>query len=327
MQSYSMVLLVVSLICLPLAAQETSQASQGYNEQYLLYEKANAEKDAVQKRAICLEFVKKFKSSELDAHISAMYAQNYAGLRQAAAWQQLATMAEEYLRYRPSDVASIAAATEAYQKLNSPEKLVTFGTRLYAQSPNVGTAYFVAKAYHSMNDRANYLKWTEKTLQHDPDNLEMLVEAVTGYWQQQNLPKAASYAKKALKALEATPCPQGVSAAAWKVKGEQINAFASRALGEEAFFRNAFPESLKFYKTSAKFDPKNDTTQYRLGQLHWQVGNADLALRSFAKAVVIHGPVQSDAQKQLNQLYRQRYGNAAGVPKLLQSAKAELGIK
>lgn len=326
MRLYGMVLLVVSLCCLPLAAQETTQP-EGYQDQYALYEKANAESNPAQKRAICLEFIKKFKTSELDQHISAIYAQNYAGLRQGGQWQQLATLAEEYLRYRPSDVAAIAAATEAYQKLNSPDKLVAFGTKLYAQSPNVGTAYFVAKAYHSMNDRANALKWTEKTLQHDPNNLEMLVEAITGYWQLQNMAKVATYAKRTLKALETASCPQGVSAADWKVKGDQINAFASRGLGEEAFFRNAFPESLKYYKASAKLDPKNDTSQYRLGQLYWQVGNADLALRSFAKAVVLHGPVQQDAQKQLTQLYRQRYGNTAGVPRLLQSAKTELGIK
>lgn len=269
----------------------------------------------------------KYPKSDLDPNISALYAQSYAGLRQRGEWRQLATMAENFLRHRPSDVASVAAATEAYQKLNSPEKLAEFGTKLYAQSPNVGTAYFVAKAYQSMNDRANFLKWTEKTLQHDPNNLEMLVEATNSCWQAQNMTKAAGYATRTLKALDAAPCPQGVTPADWKIKSDQIRAFSYRALGEEDFLKNAFPDSLKHYQASAKSDPKNDAIQYRLGILYWQVGSVDLALRSFAKAVVLHGPVQSDAQKQLNQLYKDRYHNTAGIPKLLQSAKAELGLK
>ncbi|MFB3905694.1 MAG: tetratricopeptide repeat protein [Acidobacteriota bacterium] len=304
-----------------------AQQSATYEEEYALYQKANGETNAVEKRALLMQFVKKYSKSELDTHISGLYAQFYAEPRRAGEWQRLATLAEEFLRYRPSDVYAMAAATEAYQKLNSPQKLVEFGTRLYAQSPNGATAYFVAKAYQSLNDRVNFSKWVDKTLQHDPGNVEMLVEAISSAWSRQDLTKAASFANRGLKALDTMSPPAGQNTAEWKAKTDQIRAYCLRALGEEDYLKNAFPDAQKHFMAAVKLDPKNDMAHYRLGFLYWRAGAVDKGCASFARAAVLNGPTSSDARKQLNDLYKQSYHNLLGVPKLLQSAKNELGVK
>jgi len=322
------VLLILSFFSWQMTfAQAGAAQSATYEEEYALYQKANGEANAVQKKALVMEFVKKYSKSELDTHVSQLYAQFYAEPRRAGEWQKLATLAEEYLRYRPTDVYAMAAATEAYQKLNSPQKLVEFGTRLYAQSPNGATAYFVAKAYQSMNDRVNFSKWADKTLQHDPGNVEMLVEAISSAWSRQDLTKAASFANRGLKALETMKAPGGQDAAEWKTKSDQIRAYCLRALGEEDYLKNAFPDAQKHFLAAAKLDPKNDMAHYRLGLLYWRAGIVDKACASFARSAVLNGPTSSDARKQLNDLYKQSYHNLVGVPKLLQSAKNELGVK
>ena len=78
------------------------QDSDTYNEEYDFYEKAEAEKDSSKKQALLLEFVKTYKKSALDPNIAYLYAQSYPGLRQRGQWQQLATTAENFLRYRPA---------------------------------------------------------------------------------------------------------------------------------------------------------------------------------------------------------------------------------
>ncbi len=323
------ILLILAVLSCPsgLVQATAAQTSPTYADEYALYEKANQEADTARKKALLLEFVQKYKTSELDPHISALYVQFYAAPRERGEWQNLAGVAEEFLRYRPSDVYAMAAATEAYQKLNSPQKLVEFGTRLYAQSPNGGTAYFVAKAYQSMNDRANFAKWAERTLEHDANNLEMLVECVSFAWSAQNLTKAGRYAQRGLKVLDTMGVPPGKTAEEWKTQSNQIKAYFHRALGEEDYLVNAFPESQKHFQEAVKLDPKNDLAHYRLGFLYWRAGSIDRALASFARAAVLGGPTSSDARQQLNDLYKQTYRNLLGVPRLLQGAKAELGVQ
>ncbi len=325
----SVVLLILSLFTWQISLAQASGAQQSatYEEEYALYQKASGETNAAQKKALIMEFVKKYSKSDLDSHVSGLYAQFYAEPRRAGEWQRLATLAEEYLRYRPSDVYAMAAATEAYQKLNQPQKLVEFGTRLYAQSPNGATAYFLAKAYEAMKDRANASKWAEKTLQHDPGNVEMLVQCISAAWGRQDLTKAAALATRGLKALDTMSPPAGKTAAEWKAQTDPSRAYCLRALGEQDYVNNAFPDSQKHFLAAAKLDPKNDMAHYRLGFLYWRAGAIDKGCVSFARAAVLNGPTSQDARKQLNDLYRQSYHNLVGVPKLLQSAKNELGVK
>ena len=185
-----------------LAGLVPAQQSDTYEQEYALYQKAQQETDPSKQRALCLEFVKTYEQSQLDEHVSYLYAQHYRGYQSQGQWQQLATVAESYLQHRPSDKNSAAAATEAYQRLGQPQKLVQFGTRLYNQAPGASTAYLVAKAYQSMNDTPNFQKWAERTLRHAPNNTEMAVELVNVFWAAGDMVKAASYAGNALKGLE-----------------------------------------------------------------------------------------------------------------------------
>ena len=143
------ILCLIGITTLGIAQSETQ--SDTYAEEYELYEKAAAAEGAEQK-ALILEFVQKYESSQLDPNISYLYVNQLKSLEQAQRWQELAEAAEAYLRHRPADSNVAALGTEAYQKLGQPEKLVAFGSRLYQSSPSAATAYLVAKAYQSMGD-------------------------------------------------------------------------------------------------------------------------------------------------------------------------------
>ena len=302
------------------------QDSDTYNQEYDFYEKAEAEKNSSKQQALLLEFVKTYKKSALDPNIAYLYAQFYPGLRQRGQWQQLATTAENFLRYRPEDTTSIQAATQAYQQLGNPRKLVDFGSKLYADSPNAATAYFVAKAYQALNDQANFRKWGQRAAQHDPNNLPILVELSSSYWGGNDLTKAVEYAKKALAAADKLQKPEGQTDQQWTAQLNQVRGYCHRALGEQAYVSNQMSTARKEFEAAAQHDITNDFAHYRLGFIYWGAGRTDQANLSFAKAVVLNGPSAKDARDQLNQLYRATHGNTSGIPNLIQRAREEVGM-
>lgn len=310
--------ILVSLILLVISVSPVlAQAGESYQQEYALYQKAQAETDATAQRALCLEFVQQFKESQLDEHISYLYAQHYATMRSQSQWQQMASTAEKYLQHRPGDKNSAAAATEAYQKLGQPQKLVEFGTRLYNQSPSASTAYLVAKAYQSMNDAANFQKWAERTIRHAPDNAEMAIELVNAYWTAGDLSKAAVFAERALKNLENSPDDPQTN----KVRG-----FLYRALGENVYIQGENSTALRHFKKAVQFDPMVDFGHFRLGYCYWRGGDIDSAILSFARAVALDGSSKRDARKELYNLLRQRYQSTTKANGMIEAAKQELGI-
>jgi tetratricopeptide (TPR) repeat protein len=270
--------------------------------------------------------VKTYKKSALDPNIAYLYAQFYPGLRQKGQWQQLATTAENFLRYRPDDTSSIQAATQAYQQLGNPRKLVDFGSKLYADSPNATTAYFVAKAYQALNDQANFRKWGQRAAQYDPNNLPILVDLSSSYWKGNDLGKAVEYAKKALVAADKLQKPEGQTDQQWTSQLNQVRGYCHRALGEQAYVNKDMSTARKEFEAAAQHDVTNDFAHYRLGFIYWGAGRIDQANLSFAKATVLNGPSSKDARDQLNQLYRSTHGNTSGIPTLIQRARQEVGM-
>ena len=199
--AFSIVLvLVVSFSCV--SGVLGTQDSETYAEEYELYQKIEAETDSAKRQDLIFEFLQTFDASVLDPNVSYLYAQYYAGPRQRGQWQQLANLAQNYLRQRPDDGIAIAAATEAYQNLADTRKLGDFGSKLYNDSPNANTAYFVAKAYQSLNDQANFRRWGQRVIRHEPNNLQILVELSNSYWRANDFSNTVTYAKRALEATQ-----------------------------------------------------------------------------------------------------------------------------
>ncbi|HUV14140.1 MAG TPA: hypothetical protein VMY18_10875 [Acidobacteriota bacterium] len=293
-----------------------AQAADTYAEEYDLYEKAQAETNLTQRAALLIEFVQKYKESQLDPNVAYLYSQYLDGMRQKGQWAQVAAASEKFLTYRPSDKVVVAAATEAYQQLGQPGKLVEFGTKVYNQAPNAASAYLVAKAYKSMGDTANFEKWAQRTLKHAPNNAEMLVELVNSAWALQDMEKASAYAQKALAALKKSEDPQL----------NPSKAFAYRAIGEQAYILGDFNTAQGNFEQAVRLDPMVDFGHLRLGYCYWRASKTDQAILSFARAVALQGSSSKEARRELYNLLRQRQGSTANATKIIQAAKQELGI-
>ena len=315
-------MLIVSLFFLPaeVICQDT------YNQEYDHYMKAEAETNRAKREALLMEFVQTYPESELDPNVSYLYAQFYQPLQQAGRWQQMATKAEQFLRHRPNDASSIQAATEAYQQLGNEQKLVDFGSKLYTEQPGASAAYLVAKAYQSLGDEARFRTWAERTLRHDPNNLDMLVELATSYWGTGELTKAAGYANKGLESVAKTTKSDNQSAEQFETRLNQVRGFFYRTRGEKAYQDNDMNLARKNFESSIEYNPNNDFAHYRLGFIYWGAGKSDQAILSFAKAVVLKGSSLKDARDQLNQLYRSVHSNTSGLSTLLRNVRKDMGL-
>lgn len=310
---------LIGFLCLVLTAQlAIAQQSDTYAEEYAFYQKAEQEKDPAKQKALVLEFIQKYKSSQLDPNISYLYFQHNEAYRQQGAWQQMANAAEKYLQHRPSDQNAASAATEAYQKLGQPGKLIEFGTRLYNQNPTAAAAYLVANAYKSINDFANFEKWAMRTVSLAPNNIEMLIQLIDSKWRAGDLAKAAEYGQKTIKGLENSPADEPTN---------QARSFAHRAIGEDAYIKGDFSTAQEHFAVSVEQDPKNDFGHFRLGYCYWRSGKIDAAINSFAKAVVLKGTNVRQARQEMYGLLQQRYGNTRNANLILDGVKAELGIQ
>ncbi len=316
--------LVVSFSCA--SSVLAGQDSETYAEEYDLYQRIEAEADSAKKRELIFEFLESFEASVLDPNVSYLYAQYYNGPRQADEWQQLANLAERYLRQRPNDATAVAAATEAYQNLGNTRKLVDFGSKLYDESPNANTAYFVAKAYQSLNDQANFRSWGKRVVRHDPNNLQILVELSNSYWRANDFSNTAKYANQALQAAGKTTKPDSQTADQWSAQLSQVRGFCYRALGEADYVDKNNAAAQKNFEQSVEHDARNDFAQYRLGLIYWGAGRTNQAILALANAFVLNGPSSKEARDQLNQLYRSAHGNTTGLPAVIKRARSDMGL-
>jgi len=323
--AFSIVLvLVVSFSCV--SGVLGTQDSETYAEEYELYQKIEAETDSAKRQDLIFEFLQTFDASVLDPNVSYLYAQYYAGPRQRGQWQQLANLAQNYLRQRPDDGIAIAAATEAYQNLGDTRKLVDFGSKLYNDSPNANTAYFVAKAYQSLNDQANFRRWGQRVIRHEPNNLQILVELSNSYWRANDFSNTVTYAKRALEATQKVKKSDSQTDEQWNTQLQQVRGFCYRALGEADYVNKNNTAARGNFEKSVEYDVKNDFAHYRLGLIYWGAGRTNQAILALAKSFVLNGPSSKEARDQLNQLYRSAHGGTSGLPAVIQRARQDVGL-
>jgi len=315
--TYRKLSLLMILACCVSAMLLAQQQSPTYAEEYALYQQAAAETSAAKQKDLALQFVQKFKTSVLDPNVSYLYGQYLGSLKQSGKWSQLASAAEEYLRFRPSDATAAGMATEAYQKLGQPAKLIEFGTKLYSQAPSGATAFLLMSSYYGMKDYANTEKWAERALKHDPKNIDVLKLLVFTDWQKNDFAGAAKRGEQLLAAMGDKEDPATNS----------TRAFAYRAIGENAHRLGDFTTSYKNFKEAVRLDPKDDFGQFRLAECCWRNNRIDDAILGYARTVALNGQSAREARQQLYTLLKTRYGNTSNAGKFIDAAKQELGVK
>jgi tetratricopeptide (TPR) repeat protein len=206
------------------------------------------------------------------------------------------------------------AEAEAYNKLKSetsPDAIIKDADAFAQQYPKSSLLTYTyaleASAYQQKNDAENVVKYGEKSLNLDPNNLisllmvsgvlpqPQMLNNISDAEKEKRLGAAVTYAQKALQEIDQLPKQPKESDAAYQKRKDQIASGAYASIGMVHLERSRMAlEGLdqgelakaedNFKQAIAKSDPPNAADYYRLGEVYAGENKADDAISAFTKA-------------------------------------------
>ena len=171
-------------------------------------------------------------------------------------------------------------------------------------------------------------EWALKLMEYPEfsDNVELRMIFVAKY-AENDLPKAAEYAQQALKALDIAKKPDTASAAEWNKAVASLKRQCNNIIGMNLYNQNKWAEAIPALEKALQAECY-DAGYYYIGLCQWNLGglsNFEDAYVSFAKAELLKGELEAQANKRLVDLYKETHnGNTTGIDRWYRKAKAEL---
>jgi tetratricopeptide (TPR) repeat protein len=218
---------------------------------------------------------------------------------------------------RKSKVGTTEVSAEeggAYNKLKSetnPDAIIKDAddyTAKYPKSPLLTYVYALeSSAYQQKNDAENVVKYGEKSLDLDPNNLisllmvsgvlpqPQMLNNISDAEKEKRLGAAADYAQKALQEIDQLPKQSNESDAAYQKRKDQIASGAYASLGMVHLERSRMAlegldqgelakAELSYKDAISKSDTPNAADYYRLGEVYAGENKLDDAIGAFTKA-------------------------------------------
>ena len=124
-------------------------------------------------------------------------------------FQDLETLAEQWLKLRPDSIQTIAYIATASKELGHNEKWIQSLIALYKRMPTGSLANEIAQAYNKTKNKAKYLEWTELALKYPEfeTDFRTRLSLVQFFADEKNPSKAVEYAQAAIKAADVVKNP------------------------------------------------------------------------------------------------------------------------
>jgi len=268
----------------------------------------------------------KYPKSKLQPYITTAFATMLYTYQQTQDYKRLGPLAEQWLKYQPDDLATVAYIAESAQKTGDHRKFIEFGQRVYAAKPSGNLAFFLAESYKKVGDKEKYLEWTEKCFPYFPENFGLRMEFVTKYTDEKNFEKAAQYAQLALNSLEVSKKPESTSEIDWRKAVTETKRGCLYLIGVNHYDKEKYRDAISSFEDSLKVD-KFAGAYYYIGLSQWKLDQVEEAILSFAKAYLLKGEVAEQSKEYLEKLYKAIHNNTLiGVEKVYAKAQKELGV-
>jgi tetratricopeptide (TPR) repeat protein len=242
-------------------------------------------------------------------------------LTKAGATDQLVTYMKQFTpsgradrKFKLGGQEISAEEAKAYNNLKNakdPDSIIKATNDFTAQYPKSSLLTYVyaleASAYQQKNDAANVVKYGEKSLDVDSNNLMSLLMVssvlpqpqmlanISDAEKEKRLGKAVEYAQKALKEIDQLPKQTNESADAYQKRKDQFAAGAYASIGMvhlersrmalEGLDQSELAKAVESYKAAiSKSDNPNPSDYYRLGEAYRGENKLDDAITAFSKA-------------------------------------------
>jgi tetratricopeptide (TPR) repeat protein len=298
---------------------EEEESSPEYIEQYNAWDKADKEPDIQKSGAMLIQFLNMYPKSELLKYAESSYNSLLFNCSNERKFEDLETLAEQWLKLHPCDLQTIAYIATAAKKLGHTEKWIQNLIEIYKIQPTGNLAKEIAQAYKKADNKSKYLEWMQTSLEY-PENetdIKTRFELMQMYVEEKNFPKAIEYAEATLKAADLIKDPSAETRAAIpKVRHACYDVIGRIRMEQERHAEAIFSleKALKVEKYSEGY--------YRIALCLQKQDRVEDAMLWYARAEKQGGDYAVKAKEQLEQIYRAIHNNTLiGIEKIYRKAK------
>jgi len=307
------------------AQAEEEESSPEYIEQYEAWDKADKEPDIPKSATMLIQFLEKYPQSELSKHAESSYNSLLFKCSNEKEFQNLETLAEQWLKLHPGDLPTIAYIATASKELGHNEKWIQNLIEIYKIQPTGSLANEIAQAYKKVKNKSNYLEWLQTSLGY-PENetdFKTRFELMQMYVEEGSFPEAIAYAEATLKAADLVKNPSAETRAAIpKVRHACYDVIGRIRMEQD----NKSDEAIKSFQQALKVE-KYCEGYYRIALCLHNQNKVEDAMLWYARAEEQGGDCAAKAKEQLEQIYKAMHNNTLiGIEKIYRKAKEQPDI-
>ena len=303
------------------SAAEEEESSPEYIEQYEAWEKAKNEADVQKSGAMLVQFLEKYPKSELLKHAENSYLSLQIKCSEEKKFQDLLTLAEQWLKLRPNDLQTLAYIASATKELGQNDKWIQTLVEIYKIQPTGSLANEIAQAYDKNKNKAKYLEWTDLALK-SPEfetDFRTRLNLVQFYVEEKNPAKALEYAQAALKASDLVKDPGSET----KQQLRKVRKACYDTIGKILMEQDKFDDAIKAFQQAAGIEKSSESYYFIAYCLRMQK-NVDDAMLWYARAEQQGGEYGSKAKENLEQLYKALHNDTLiGIEKIYRKAHTQ----
>jgi tetratricopeptide (TPR) repeat protein len=298
---------------------EEAESSPEYIEQYEAWEKASNEPDANKSAAMLIQFLEKYPKSELLRYAENSYSSLLVKCSNERKFQDLETLAEQWLKLRPDSIQTIAYVATASKELGHNEKWTQSLIALYTKMPTGSLANEIAQAYNKAKNKSKYLEWTELALKYPEfeTDFRTRLSLVQFFADEKNPAKAVEYAQAAIKAADLVQNPGA------ETKGQlhTVRIACYDTIGKMLLEQEKYEESIQAFQRAFGLEKSSQSCYFIAHCLRMQK-NIDEAMIWYARAEQLGGDYAPKAKENLEQLYKALHNDTLiGIEKIHRKAK------
>jgi len=306
------------------AQAEEEESSPEYIEQYEAWGKADKEPDIQKSGTMLIQFLEKYPKSELLKYAESSYSSLLFKCSNEKKFQDLETLAEQWLKLHPGDLSTIAYITSASKELGHNEKWIQNLIEIYKIQPTGSLANEIAQAYKKANNKSKYLEWMQTSLGY-PENetdFKTRFEFMQMYVEEKSFPKAIEYAEATLKAADLVKDPGAETRAAIP----KVRHACYDVIGRIRMDQDKSAEAIKSFQQALKVE-KYSEGYYRIALCLHKQNRVEDAMLWYARAEEQGGDYGAKAKEQLEQIYKAIHNNTLiGIEKIYKKAKEQPDI-
>jgi tetratricopeptide (TPR) repeat protein len=234
----------------PAVQEEEPDSPPGYEEEYKCWSDADQEKDFLKRGPMLIECIKKYPKSTLMPTFEGSYKNMLFESSNNKKYQELETLAEDWLKLHANDYDTIARIAEAADKLGHDEKCVQSLVELYKMKPTSSLPVEIAKIYLKLKNKAKYIEWVEIALKlpENETNFLLRINLVQEYMESKDRAKAMEWARAAIKSAALVKDPSAET----RTQLAAVLHTCYDIIAKISYEQDKYPEAIKAFKQALK---------------------------------------------------------------------------